>query len=337
MNMLKKIIFMIFGRKFISNLIQTNLLFKNYYQDYLLYRKHSTVFKYNNLNKIESRLILDYHSIEKGMLYYNTKPRFAKERIINLITYITENDLISIHDKSQIKITYKIMCKYYEMHKDLNVSIEDYFPVNTYKELKKKLNNNYDKTFQGVVDLTKNKYYQNINNNFYDFSKSRKSIRDFTGELINVNHIKKAVELARNAPSVCNRQSSKVYLIKDKVKIQETLKIQGGFTGYTENVVQLLILTVDRNYFYSVGERNQMFIDGGVFLMNLLYSLHYYKIANCPAHWGKTMTEEKDLNKIITIPENEKIICFIPIGIVKDNFRVTLSKRREIEEIFKLI
>ncbi|WP_239992742.1 nitroreductase family protein [Photobacterium phosphoreum] len=107
--------------------------------------------------------------------------------------------------------------------------------------------------------------------------------------------------------------------------------------GYTENITQLLILTVDRNYFYSIGERNQLYVDGGMFLMNLLYSLHYYKIATCPANWGKTVKEEMKLDKIIDIPDSEKIICIIAIGIAEDTFKVTLSKRRDLEEVYRII
>lgn len=62
--------------------------------------------------------------------------------------------------------------------------------------------------------------------------------------------------------------------------------------------------------------------------MNLLYSLHYYKIANCPANWGKNIDEEANLSKVIELPESEKIICLIPIGIAPESFNTTLSQRR---------
>jgi nitroreductase len=80
-----------------------------------------------------------------------------------------------------------------------------------------------------------------------------------------------------------------------------------------------------------------MYIDGGIFLMNLLYALHFYKIANCPANWGKIIQEEKLLNKYISIPEPEKIICMIPIGLIEEKFRVTLSKRRDVNELFRIL
>src|SRR5690606_15486267 len=134
-----------------------------------------------------------------------------------------------------------------------------------------------------------------------------------------------------------NRQAAKVKLIEDKNKIQEILKIQGGFNGFIESVNQLLILTIDRQYFYTVGERNQFYIDGGIYLMNLLYSLHIYEIAACPANWGKDIESENELNKIVQIPKSEKIMCLIPIGRANATIATTLSYRRSAEEVLTVI
>lgn len=133
---------------------------------------------------------------------------------------------------------------------------------------------------------------------------------------------------------MCNRQASNVYIVEDKIKIDAILKIQAGFAGYTKNVNQLLIVTNDRKYYYTIGERNQLYIDGGIYVMNLLYALHYYEIGNCPANWGKTKKDEKQLSEVISIPESEKIMCLIPIGELNDNFKTTLSQRRAVVENF---
>lgn len=334
---IKNIIIRILGKESIYKILFFTPLVSNYINDLKLFYRHSTVFKWDTLNKIESMIILDYHSVEKGLLFRDTKPRFAKQRIINLHKNL-KNEIVKKNAKlSQIKVGYQIMCQYYELNKKLFIDISDYFTEDDYDFYKNILLDSYSKDFSGSIEYSIDQFYELNDKNFEQFSYSRKSIRNFTGEKIDITKIKNAIQLALNAPSVCNRQSSKVYLLENKKIIDKVLKIQGGFTGYIENVSQLLILTVDRNYFYTVGERNQMFIDGGLFLMNLLYSLHYFKIANCPANWGKTMKDEKLLSNFIKIPASEKIICLIPIGKAEVIFRVTLSQRRDVEEIFSII
>jgi nitroreductase len=337
MKYIKSILIKIIGLNNIIRVYNFKDLVSNFVNDFNLYYKYSHIFKINNLNKIEAKIILNYHSVEKGFLFKNMKSRFAMQRIINLHELLIDQSVINNCNLSQIRVAYQVMCEYYEIHLKFDANINDYFTKKQYDFYKKILLQKNDLHFSSYIEYQYEDFYKFNQCNFDDFSNSRKSIRNFTGEVIDIELVKKAIKLASNAPSVCNRQSSKVYLVDDKNIIDKALEIQGGFAGYVKNVNQLLILTVDRNYFYNVGERNQFYIDGGIFLMNLLYSLHYYKIANCPANWGKLVKEEKLLENYIKIPEAEKIICMIQIGIAEDNFRVTLSKRRDVEEIFKPI
>lgn len=309
------------------------LLIFNTIEDFKLYLKHSIVFNKDGLHKIECQLILDYHSIEKGLLFKKTKPRFAQQRIINLHPRLALSLIKNNINRSQIRVAYQVMCEYYELHQQSGVDISDYYTQVQYEDYKLTLGDAYTSKFKGAIDYLKDDFYSQVKADFATFSSSRKSVREYTGELVSSSLIEQAITLALNTPSVCNRQACKVYLLEDKVRIDKLLTIQGGLTGYTQNVNQVLLLTVDRNYFYTVGERNQFYIDGGMFLMNMLYALHFYKIANCPANWGKVVQEEKKLAGIVDLPESEKIICVVPIGVAKDEFRVTLSQRRELNEV----
>lgn len=309
----------------------------SYYKDLTLYSKHSIIHSLDTPNKIECQLILYYHSIEKGLLFKNTKPRFAKRLILNIHPLLSDESIKKLVNRSQISTAYRVMCQYYELHQKLGVDIEDLFTKEQYGDYKSILSTNYESDFHGAIDYTKDEFYSLTDSDFGQFSNSRKSIRNFTGELVPTDSIKNAVQIAINTPSSCNRQSSKVYLVEDKIKIDSILTIQGGMNGFTDNINQLLIVTVDRNYFFSIGERNQFYIDGGMFLMNLLYGLHFNKIACCPANWGKVKQDEDLLDNVIKIPESEKIICLVPIGIAESEFRVTLSKRRDLKEVFKQI
>ena len=335
--MIKQISKKILGIHNIYYLINLRLLLLNFKEDLKLFMRYSTVFRANNFKNKEALIILAYHSIEKGFLFKKIKPQFAKHRVIKLHSLLSDKQIISTIASSQIEVAYRVMCQYYEVHEDLKTNISEFYTQEQYDIYKSLIGYKNKSLFNSVVEYNRSEFYKKNNEDFESFSWSRKSVRNYTGAKIERNLIEKAISLASNAPSVCNRQASKVYLIENKSKIDEILKIQGGFTGYSENVVQLLIVTSDRNYFYTVGERNQFYIDGGIFLMNLLYALHFYKIANCPANWGKLIRDEKLLQNYVTLPQSEKIICMIPIGVAQNEFRITLSKRRSLKEIFKVI
>lgn len=324
-------------KKILPNSVKIRIkLILNYIYDYMLYAKHSTIFSKETFAKKEAELILQYHGLEKGMLFNPMKPRFAVNRVEKIIKLLNDDEIKSRINLSQVFTGYMVAIEYYNLHKNKGIEISDYYTEENYlnfKEMVSKVNRDFN---SGKIDLNIKDLYID-NQNFYDFAKSRKSIRNYSGELVPRITIEKVIELANTSPSVCNRQGTKVKLIENKKLIDKVLEIQGGFTGYIETVHQLLIVTVDRQYFYTIGERNQFYIDGGIYLMNLLYALHFYKIAACPANWGKDIQAEKELNKYIQIPESEKIICMIPIGISVENISVTLSQRRDVHEVLEIV
>jgi nitroreductase len=216
------------------------------------------------------------------------------------------------------------LCYYYEQHQEANQKINDYFPEEDYFWLKERLNQSCSSTIQ----TNKKDYFHFSESDYFNFSNSRHSVRSYSGEIIPKEKLEAVITLANNAPSVCNRQSASVYVIENKQQIDKLVEIQGGLKGFSENLNQLIILTTNRNYFSSIGERYQFYIDGGIYLMNLLYALHYYQIVACPAHWAMTVEDDECLRQIVGIPESHKVICFVGIGMPNQNFPITLSLKR---------
>jgi nitroreductase len=340
MQKIKIIIRLILGKALFSklslhkqHLMDSISLAKNFYLDFFLYLKHSTVFKQEQFNKIEALITLKYHSIEKGFIHDEIKHQFGKQTVIELCQLLKLKSVISNRHRSQIASAYLSMCEYYKLHMKYQIDISDYYSLADYYLFEE----------YSTLDLISTKdhklsdYFDNADKDFYQFSNSRCSVRSYKDEKIPFNIIEKVIELAKNAPSVCNRQPVKVYYVDDKNNIDNIFAIQQGLKGYSEEVSQLLVVVTDRNYFYSVGERNQMYIDGGIFLMNLLYSLHFYKIAACPAHWGLNNDSDSKISKLLNMTDSEKVICLVAIGIPQDEFKTALSYRRSNDEILKRV
>src|SRR5690554_1930066 len=326
-----------FSSRFYKKYAPYITVFTNMFYDLYFFCKHSNVFSINTIQKIEAKIILDYHSIEKGLLHKNLRLGFGKEKVVRLQKYLNDKKLQQCVNLSQIEVGYRVMCEYYELHQEHNFDISDYFQQQTYLNYKNYLGEKYNKEFKGYYDFTALDYFSPTMASFEQFSYSRKSVRNFSPEPVSDELIEKAVQLASNAPSVCNRQPSGVYYVKDKKKIEQILELQAGLEGYSKDINQLLVVTADVNYFYLVGERYQHYIDGGLFLMNLLYALHYYKIAACPANWAKERSDEKKIKMLIPIKKSEKVLCIVAIGNPTEAFRTTLSKRRDVSEILTKI
>ncbi len=305
-------------------------LFIKSYKDSIFYLQHSSLLKVDTFEKIESLIIIKYHSLEKGFTNNKIKYKFGRQVVIDLLSLIKKVELSENYNRSQISAAVNVLCKYYDFHNKNSIDISNFYCFDDYKFLKKFLS-----ASNLITEFNKN-YFSNSNERFDVFSKSRKSVRSFKSEIIKLSRVKMAIDLASNAPSVCNRQSTSVYYTENIIKINSVFAIQQGLRGFDEGVKQLLVVTTNINYFHFITEKNQPYIDGGIFLMNLLYSLHFYEIAACPAHWCLDIACDKKIRNLLNIKDSEKIISLIAIGNPNDIFETTPSIRRSVSEIFKI-
>jgi nitroreductase len=89
----------------------------------------------------------------------------------------------------------------------------------------------------------------------------------------------------------------------------------------------VLLVTADLRTFVSSGERNQAFIDGGLYAMSLMYALQARGIASCPLNLGLSFLMDRALRKAAKLPPNENLIMMIAIGYPPDELAIAASAR----------
>ena len=108
-----------------------------------------------------------------------------------------------------------------------------------------------------------------------------------------------------------------------------------GNTGFQQEVQNYLVVTADVSAFYDTFERNQVYVEAGLFTMALVEALHYYGIGSCILQNGEYYKKNRKFKDICkNIPENERIILFVAIGYYKDEFSYAVSLRKNVEDVF---
>jgi len=306
----------------------------NHIFEFIRFVRYSNLFSYDTSEKLRGKIVFLYHSIEKGLINEPLRLKFGSAKIERLLFYLHlwVSKGYCLND-SQFLSACSVLMSYYELHQKHNLNIDDIISEENYSFLMRYSG----KVKGGYIQLERNEYFAYSNSSFKEFSKSRHSVRHFSGEKVNNQLILDVIELARYAPSVCNRQGFRVKLVNNTKLVQKILKIQSGLNSTANLINQLLIVSVERGIFVSSGEWSQVFIDGGIFLQNLLYSLHYYKIAAVPLNWSKNFYYDKKVEKLIKFPKSEKIISIVAIGYPQNIFKVTQSSRKSVNEILKII
>lgn len=295
--------------------------FLNSMYDYFLFIKYSFKdLKFKTKNQITSYLIKQYHIIEKALSLPETRKGFGEAKIRSLIK--VTNKYIENYGYDELTGTiFSTIKEYIEFHKD----IESNDFINELSEyiFDKKLNE------EGGV-----KKYEKTNLNeeeFIKFLKTRTSVRYFSNSSVDNSILYKAVDIAKQTPSLCNRQGWKVHFYEGK-KILELLKLQNGNRGFTESVQRLAIMTGDYNA-VTKSERNEVGTGVGMFSMTFVLALHSLGLASCILNSSVSFYTEKKIKRLGKIPSNEKIVMFIAIGYPHENAFVAKSHRKNTNSV----
>ena len=294
---------------------------------------YKSSFKNNSFKSKESYtafLTKQYHIVEKGLALPNPRLGFGKEKI-NLLIAESEKYINKYGANPLINNIKSCLNEYIEFNTKNNI------PTNTdyFEKIKNFINDDINLKTGGTILIAKEDLIKKNNIDFKSFVKSRFSVRDFSIENLETSKIKEAIEIAKNAPSVCNRQSLKAHLYEDKQEILKLLKLQGGNNGFTDSINKLLIITTDAKAFSKM-ESNQIFIDGGLFSMNLVLALHSLTIGACCLNTCFPYVREKKVKKVGNIASNERLIMMMGIGHLKDNYNVAISKKKDLSEILEI-
>ncbi len=307
-------------------------LWKAYYSDYKEYK----CWQYHNpnvktQNALEAKILRQTHVIEKGMSLSHPREKFGVQKAIELLDFIDEFMRLGykIEDSIPVINALGVLKAYLTYHKERGFNPESV--LNRFQKYSKYLH--HDEQY-GVVQTDKITLQKEAAGSFRQFFMSRHSVRQFSDKPIIESDIRKAVELAMKAPSACNRQSCKVYYYREKSVNKELGELIAGNTGFEDEVQNYIVVTSDMSAFYDPFERNQVYVDGGIFTMALVEALHYYGIASCILQNGEYKERNKKFKSICkNIPENEKIILFIAIGYYKDTFTYAVSHRKNLDEV----
>lgn len=319
--------------KFVKRLIRDYQkrigIYTNFLRDAKLFNKYS---RGQRLGKdtVDALLFINAHSIEKGLSLGNRKTDFGEIKALNLAKLLLRRgDEASETAKSKALGTLR---SYLDFREPVLQATSDFRDIqNLYNTMAEK---NTGPIKGGVKEHTGPLASENLRNTFEEFLKTRKSVRHFSPRFSEDDHdrVKNAATLASLAPSQCNRQSSKIHIYRNTRQIQKLLGIQAGTRGFSEEIPCLAAITNQLNYWKGSAQRNQAWVDGGIFGMTFLLALHSQNFATCTLNMAKTFEDEKKFKAIAHIPESERLLFLIAVGNFPAKYRTAISARIPVEK-----
>ena len=293
-------------------------------------RVRDKVYNNSSSEKVKRDLTLLYHIVEKGLTMPVPRPGFGRQVVIDLCRVVLLYERMKLpFNELEFSQSVTVLKEYAAFHQEIKFILD-----NEVNDSLSNIVNRFDNVYgQMQLKTTEKEYFKDINSAFDQFCRSRYSVRSYNNKVIPLDILYKCVDLAQKSPSFCNRQPTRVHIVKSPEIKESILSIQNGNRGFGHLAETLIVLTSVISVTKDIHERNENHLNGGMFAMTLLNALHFNRIAACSLNWSVSNDKDMIMRKLLNIPDNEVVLLVISCGYPPDEFKLASSPRKEASDI----
>ena len=269
-----------------------------------------------------AEIVMGYHVLEKGLTMPRRRLGFGKGAVVHLVNLIQSFEKRFGNDP-QVRHAVGVLRAYRELHRES----PDPMP-----RLDAFLAAHEDVPAATQPHVRREEFFAAKDAPFPAFAASRHVVRHFAGT-VSRETVEEAVSLALTAPSACNRQHARVHVIDDPALRDRLFAVQGGTRGFGADADKVIVVTADLSAVRWAWERHDCYVNGGIFVMNLCYALHYLGVAHCILHWSVSPKVDREAHRFLGIPANEAIVQVLACGMPPEEFDIASSPRLSVSDV----
>jgi len=149
---------------------------------------------------------------------------------------------------------------------------------------------------------------------FLELAKARYSVRKFKNDMIEDAKLEAILEAGRVAPTACNNQPQKIYVVKS----EENRKKLAEVCRFTFNAPVILVIAYDKDRDwknrrmpgYSSGET-----DAAIVCTHMMLEAWEQGIGSC---WVGAFSADA-VEEALSLPENIRVTAMLPLGYAADD------------------
>jgi nitroreductase len=241
------------------------------------------------------------HRLEKGLFHQNPRKTFGKV-IFNELKRELKKYNLNLMDPDELywlKQTLRAYVKYSETPRDVEKTIA-FLESKTVK--KQELTVEEERKSESFKSLEK-------------ILLKRKSVRFFKAVEVDLSKIAQCVEIAKSAPTACNRQPYHLEILTQKKDIMKIGLLAPGTSGWLDGVPVLGVVVGHANSFRFARDRHLIYFDSGLFVSNFVNALVTVGLASCICNWVPSWKADREAIQYLGYDLSKTIVCLIAIGV----------------------
>ncbi len=160
----------------------------------------------------------------------------------------------------------------------------------------------------------------------------RRSVRDYLLKPVPRRVIDRAIEVAIEAPSACNRQPFVFKVFDEPGTIERLMQIPRGFSGY-EFVPCVIAVVGEFCAFPELRDRHVPYIDASLATMGLQLALETQGVSSCCINWPDIAEQEVAIREEVDLRDDQRIIILLAVGYAQPDCTIPGSLKKDLDEI----
>jgi nitroreductase len=145
-------------------------------------------------------------------------------------------------------------------------------------------------------------------------SQRRRSVRWYRQEPVPREMIDRAIEVAAQAPSACNRQPFEFRIVDEPEMVRRIVAIPPGTAGFADNLPAVAVIVGKLDAFAKERDRHLIYIDGALAAMAFIYALETQGLSSCCINWADAGREERAMREALQLRPEERVVMLVAFG-----------------------
>src|SRR5690606_1780617 len=143
----------------------------------------------------------------------------------------------------------------------------------------------------------------------------------------------KALLVARQSPSACNRLPYEFRIFDDPDMVRQVASIPFGAAGYGHQVPTIAVLVGRLNHYFSPRDRHVIYVDASLAAMSFMLALETLGLASSVINWPDFEPLEHKMQKTLRLDDDERVIMLLAIGYAGPEGLVAYSEKKPLEVV----
>lgn len=161
----------------------------------------------------------------------------------------------------------------------------------------------------------------------------RRSVRWFRSERVDRALVDKALLVARQAPSACNRQPYRFVIFDDPAEAAAIGAIPGGTAGFARNFPVVAIVVGDLSAYSHERDRHAIYTDGALAVMSFILALETLGLSSCCINWPDVERLERRMDAALKLERHERPIMLVAIGYADESRLIPYSQKAPLTSV----